>query len=312
SPLWEALADTQVVCHNAAFDLAFLARLGFEAGKVHDTMLMSNVLYTSARTRGTAPLRHGLKDCCQRELSVTLVKDLQDSNWTGTLTPGQLQYAAADASVLVPLYQALTAKLKEAGLDRAAALESAALPCVVWLGCSGVPFDRDRWHGLAGAAKTDADQLTAELNDVAPPRPDTLFAEPWNWDSPEQVQRALELAGCPVDSTGDWVLASLDHPLARLLRDHRDARKRQTTYGDAWLSHAAQDGRVYPRWVQLGANSGRMACGSPNLQNLPRGEYRRCVAASSGRVLVKAGHSPIELRIAANISRDKAPLAPAQ
>jgi ribonuclease D len=29
APLWETLADKELVLHHAAFDLAFLARLGF-------------------------------------------------------------------------------------------------------------------------------------------------------------------------------------------------------------------------------------------------------------------------------------------
>ena len=99
SPLWEALAETQVVCHNAAFDLGFLGRLGFVPARVHDTLLLSNVLYSGARTRGVAPLRHGLKDCCRRELGIELAKDLQASDWSGPLTHDQLAYAASDASV---------------------------------------------------------------------------------------------------------------------------------------------------------------------------------------------------------------------
>jgi DNA polymerase I-like protein with 3'-5' exonuclease and polymerase domains len=304
--LWGSLAEAEVVAHNAAFDLAFLARLGFEPGRVRDTRLMSQVLYASARARGVAPTRHGLKDCAGRELGRELTKDLQASDWAGSLSAEQLSYAATDAAVLVPLFRVLTDKLKAASLERAAALESAALPCVAWLGKSGVPFDRTRWHSLAAAAKADADRLTAALNAAAPARRDTLFAEPWNWDSPEQVQKALAIAGCEVDSTRDGVLAAADHPLARLVRDHRDARKRETTYGEAWLEHVARDGRVYPRWVQFGANSGRMACSAPNMQNLPRGDYRKCVAARPGRVLVKADYSQIELRIAAKVSGDRA------
>src|SRR5262249_2251444 len=45
SPLWEALADRELVLHNAAFDLAFLAQLGFmPTGKVYDTMLLAQLL----------------------------------------------------------------------------------------------------------------------------------------------------------------------------------------------------------------------------------------------------------------------------
>jgi DNA polymerase-1 len=51
-----------------------------------------------------------------------------------------------------------------------------------------------------------------------------------------------------------------------------------------------------------------MSCRSPNMQQLPRGDYRRCVRAPEGRVLVKADYSQIELRIAAKITSDPAML----
>jgi DNA polymerase I len=306
TPLWEPLAEAELIAHNAAFDLGFLIRLGFTPGRVHDTMLMSQVLFTSVRTRGTAPVRHGLKDCADRELGVTIAKELQASNWSGPLSPDQLAYAATDAAIVVPLYRQLTAKLADAGLVRAAAIESSALPAIASMSHAGVPFDRDHWQALATKAKADALRLAAELAETAPPKVDGLFGGTWNWDSPDQVREVLAQVGCPIESTNDAVLAALDHPLANLLRDYRDARKRETTYGGEWLQHVSAEGRVYPRWVQLGANSGRMACGRPNMQNLPRGEYRRCVAAPPGRVLVKADYSQIELRIAAKVSGDKA------
>jgi DNA polymerase I len=309
SPVWAPLAEAEVVIHNAAFDLGFLGRLGFVPGRVRDTLLLSQVLYAGGHTRGVPPIRHGLKDCCRRELDIELAKDLQASDWSGRLTNEQLAYAVTDATVLVPLFRALSEKLKTNGLTRATAIESAAIPCIAWLSASGVPFDSERWKSLARAAKVEAEQARATLDAAAPERPGTLFGDNWNWDSPEQVKEALALAGCSVDSTADGVLAALDHPLPNLLRDYRDAHKRLTTYGDGWLSHVASDGRVYPRWMQLGANSGRMACGSPNMQNLPRGEYRKCVAAPPGRVLVRADYSQVELRIAAKVSGDQALMA---
>src|SRR5262249_20355846 len=49
SPLWHALAEKELVLHNAVFDLGFLARLGFApAGKVHDTLLLSRLLTAGA------------------------------------------------------------------------------------------------------------------------------------------------------------------------------------------------------------------------------------------------------------------------
>jgi DNA polymerase-1 len=119
----------------------------------------------------------------------------------------------------------------------------------------------------------------------------------------------LKAAGINVEAADDDALARVNHPLADLVRQYRAARKRAGTYGKDWLQHVAPDGRVYAGWRQIGADSGRMACREPNLQNLPRGPaYRRCFAAPPGRLLLKADYSQIELRIAAKVSGDTAML----
>jgi DNA polymerase-1 len=67
----------------------------------------------------------------------------------------------------------------------------------------------------------------------------------------------------------------------------------------------ASDGRVYAHWFQLGAKTGRMASGQPNMQNMPRDPaYRQCFCPGPGRVLVKADYSQIELRIAAKVANE--------
>src|SRR5262249_53186074 len=68
SPLWEHLADKELVIHNAAFDLAFLTRLGLVPGTVHDTMLLAQLLAAGTSERVT------LAACCQRCLDRTLDK----------------------------------------------------------------------------------------------------------------------------------------------------------------------------------------------------------------------------------------------
>jgi DNA polymerase I-like protein with 3'-5' exonuclease and polymerase domains len=302
SPLWETLAEKELVFHNAAFDLAFLARIGFTpAGKVRDTMLLAQLLTAGSNERVT------LAACCQRWLNRSLDKSEQKSDWSGELTDDQLAYAAADVELLAPLLKALAAKVKEAGLVEVAKIEQRCLPAVVWMGRNGVTLDRDAWLSLARAADEEAERVRGELHGAAPPRPgNLLFAEMWNWDSSQQAKQALELAGCVVADTADETLAAVDHPLAALLRGYRLARKRAGTYGTDWLAHVAYDGRVYPSWRQTGAASGRMSCSKPNMQQLPRGDYRRCIVSPPGRVLVKADYSQIELRIAAKVSGDKA------
>src|SRR5262249_13420217 len=89
-PAFAALAATVVFGHNLSFDLGFLARRGFVPGKVCDTRILSQLLDGTRRHRGY----HGLAACVQRHLGRELPKDLQRSDWSGTLSQEQLEYAA--------------------------------------------------------------------------------------------------------------------------------------------------------------------------------------------------------------------------
>jgi DNA polymerase-1 len=306
-PVFDVLAARPLVAHNAAFDLGFLRRLGFVPGAVHDTVLLSRLLHGARHPRGF----HGLVECMARELEQALDKGQQKSDWSGELTQAQLEYAARDAAVLLPLFEALDGRVREAGMTAVADIERRCLPAVAWLSAAGVGFDADSWAALAAEAAGKAGRLAAALDEVAPARPGYLArGGAFEWDSPQQAQEAFALLGHPLDNTNDDTLAGIDHPLAALLREYRAARKLASTYGPSWGAQARHGGRIYAAWQQLGADSGRMACAKPNLQNLPRDQrYRRCFVAPPGRVLVKADYSQIELRIAAKVSGDKAMLA---
>jgi DNA polymerase-1 len=303
APLWEALAAKELIAHNAAFDLRFLARLGFTpTAPVHCTMILAQLL-----AAGTFdPV--GLAAVVDRALGMKLDKTEQASDWSGDLTPEQIAYAVRDVAVLPRLFEALTDRVKKASLGRAAEIERRCLPAMVWLSAAGVAFDRGAWKAQAQTATAEVERVGAELDEVAPKRTGDLFKSDWNWSSPAQVKAALALLGIEAADTTDATLAHIDHPFAVLLRRHREANKQATAFGSGWLRHVAEDGRVYPGWRQMGAASGRMSCGDPNMQQLPRGGSRRCVVAPPGRVLVKADYSQVELRIAAKVSGDKAML----
>jgi DNA polymerase-1 len=301
--LWETLASKDLVLHNAIFDLAFLARMGFTpAAKVQDTVLISRVLYAGTRER------HGLADCIKRELGEEMAKEMQKSEWAATLTDEQLVYAAKDAAVLRPLMETLTKKIAEAKLEQTAEIESRCLPAVAWMASHGVAVDQDAWKALAAKAKAEGVALREQMAALAPVPPGEMFVS-WKFDSPADVTRLFATLGITITDTADETLAGINHPIAALLRNYREATKRLTTYGEQWLRNV-YEGRVFAHWNQLGAEaSGRFSCSGPNLQQLPRDPtYRRCIIAPAGRVLVKADYSQVELRIAAKVSGDKAML----
>ena len=107
--------------------------------------------------------------------------------------------------------------------------------------------------------------------------------------------------------TTPWRPSTIRSP--QLVRDYRSARQLASTYGADWYADALHDGRIYAGWKQIGADSGRMACKDPNLQNLPRDiRYRRCFAAPPAACWSRRITRQIELRIAAKIAGDKAML----
>ena len=107
------------VLQNARFDRKMLATSGIELpGPVFDTMLAAQLLRTPE-----GPLRVGLDELVRYFLGETLAKKEQASDWSGPIRPEQLDYAARDAQVLLPLYRELRTRLDVAGLSRVAALE---------------------------------------------------------------------------------------------------------------------------------------------------------------------------------------------
>jgi DNA polymerase-1 len=309
APLAEVFARTTLAGHNLAFDLRFLMGSGLpvpNGERLFDTMLASQVLHSGQpEPRGT----HTLAAVVERTLGRTLDKTLQVSDWSGTLSEAQLAYAADDAAVLLPLVERQRAALRAADLERTAAIEMRALPALVWLAQSGAPFDGARWTALADGALAEQQRLEAELTRLSGTA-DMFGYSSVNWDSTDQVAKLLRRRGHQVTSTNEHVLQRLvaDEPIAVLLLQYREASRKTSAYGADFLRHVhPATGRIHAGYQQIGASSGRMACGNPNLQNIPRdAAYRACFRPGQGRCLVKADYSQIELRIVAQVSSDAA------
>lgn len=101
------------------------------------------------------------------------------------------------------------------------------------------------------------------------------------------------------------------HPIIGLILKYRELFKMKSGFVDS-LSKTinSQDKRIHPHFNQLGAETGRMSCSEPNLQNIPtRGELgrdiRRCFIPEAGFEFLSADYSQIELRIAASFSADE-------
>jgi DNA polymerase-1 len=244
---------------------------------------------------------HKLKDVVRRELALELDKDLQKAAWDGQLTDEMLAYAATDTKVLLPLADSLAFRAKEAQLKLTAEIECRALPAIAWMANAGLPFDRKGWTEHLKGLEKEKSRLMKELDKLVPEAPD---GKARNWNSHLQVREAFELAGVELPNTQKRTLARIDHPLAKTLLKYKKVSEMLSNYGPTLIGFVSDDNRIRADWHQIGADTGRMSCSKPALQNLPP-EVKRYVRTPEGKVLIKADYSQIELRIAAKISGDE-------
>ena len=299
------------IAHNAKFDAKFIKHnLGADLGGLFDTLLASQLV-----SAGDIEERHGLETVAARYLDESVDKSERLSNWNFELSEAQLEYAARDAAILLPLREKLIERLKTQSLIKCAQLEFECVPSVVDIELAGFYMHKDRWlHQLALVEKRRA-QLAEELQEVlaeesaqgslfGPQRADI------NLDSHQQLTQALERLGIPVpDSTRNWKLQPLaaQYPVIATLLEYRTVQKALTSYGQNMIELINPvTGRLHADFRQIGAPTGRFSCTNPNIQQVPHAvEYRRCFSGHpEGKKLVIADYSQIELRILAEFSGD--------
>ena len=101
----------------------------------------------------------------------------------------------------------------------------------------------------------------------------------------------------PVDATGKPSASkqalrayAADHEVVQIYLEWKKCEKRRQMT-ESLLKFLTPEGRVHASYWQLGAETGRMSCSDPNLQQVPRDDsFRSCVKAPEGWVLVDADY----------------------
>lgn len=310
-PLRELLAAARPVkvAHNAKFDAKWTRKtFGVDVGGVFDTLLASQIISAGADER------HNLEAVAGRYINVPIDKAEQLSDWSAELSRTQLEYAARDAAVMLPLREAQIVKLKAEDLIRIAQLEFECVTAVAQLELNGFFLDADRWREQLSAVEKKrallAEELQAMLSEGT--AQGSLFdnaRQDINIDSHTQLTAALKRLGVPVpDSTRNWKLQPLaaDYPVVAKLLEYRTVQKSLTSYGANIIEAISKKtGRLHADFMQIGAPTGRFGCKNPNIQQIPSSlEYRRSFRAPEKRKLVIADYSQIELRLLADVTGD--------
>ena len=313
---WLERADCRKAGENVKRDSHLLANHGIAlAGCVHDVQLESYVYEVHERhDLGSLALRH----CGWTTLSYEEVagKGASRIPFSAVSVERAAAYAAEKADCILALHERLYPRIAE---DEKlsfvyGSIEMPALPVLYRMERNGVLLDRGKLE--AQSHELGKEMLQKEQDAYA------AAGQPFNLGSPKQIQEILfERQKLPVKkktpsgqpSTDEDSLAelALDHPLPKLILEHRALSKLKSTYTDKLpKSMHARTGRVHTTYSQTTAVTGRLSSNDPNLQNIPirtpaGRRIRECFVAPAGSRIVSADYSQIELRIMAHLSGDE-------
>jgi DNA polymerase-1 len=301
--------------HNVKFDQHVLANHGVALrGVAHDALLESYVIESSAR--------HDLESLASRHLGT---QPLSIDAVTGTgaqrIPFEQVDVARASAfsaektDVALQLHATLYPKLvADEKLARIyGEIEMPVREVLYGMEREGVLIDARQLEAMSHELGQKMLDLEARAHKEA--------GQPFNLGSPKQIADIFFVKkGIPVvrktpsgaPSTDEDVLEklALDHPLAKMLLDHREISKLKSTYTDKLPRMVnPRTGRVHTTYSQAVAVTGRLSSNDPNLQNIPvrtpeGRRIREAFVAPQGRAIVSADYSQVELRIMAHISGD--------
>ena len=299
------------VFQNAKFDLKFLFVNGFNiSGPIFDTMLAAQIVRD---TRG--PFSVSLKNLAAFYLDTNLPKDEQKSDWGTKLTKEQIEYAARDAAILLPLRERLIKEIRKGNLIQVCKLEFDCLWAVVNMELSGIKVDMEKWAKLQEKYKQEQKELSLKLQKELGNGgvQMNIFGEELmggiNLDSQTQIKKALQAKGIELESTSyaDLLEYKDSSEVVEWLINYRHVSKAIQGFLSPipeWINSAS--GRIHSNYRQIGSQSGRFSCGDPNIQQIPRGkDFRECFVPEKGNKFVIADYSQIELRVAAEIAQDE-------
>ncbi len=313
---WLEDASKRKLGQNLKYDQHVLANHGVRlAGVVHDTLLQSYVLESSAR--------HDMDTLAERYLGLKTItydevtgKGAQRIGFEQVDVQRATEYSAEDADVTLRLHRVLYPKLAaDEKLKRV--YETIEMPV------REVLFRMERTGVLVDAARLEAQsrelgQKMIELEQKACAE----AGQPFNLNSPKQIGEIFfERLKLPVvkktpsgaPSTDEDVLEklALDYPLPKTLLEYRSVSKLKSTYTDKLPRMVnPRTGRVHTNYGQVTAVTGRLASNDPNLQNIPvrtpeGRRIREAFIAPPQHAIVSADYSQIELRIMAHLSEDQ-------
>ena len=261
-------------------------------------------------------LRHDLATVIENTLERPLPALKASQGDLFGISEDEINYFGEVAQLLNDAYPELVKKLEKLELN--APYFDLDIPLISVL----AEMEREGVHLNVNFYKELESEFAKEIN-IIEEEISTVSGEKINLRSPKQVGELLfEKLGFPVVrktktgySTDAEVLTELasmsNSAIPEMLLKYRELEKLQSTYVKSLpLMIHPKTGKIHTHFQPSNAATGRLSSDNPNLQNIPvRSEngrkLRKGFIPSTGRVLLSADYSQVELRLLAHFSQDE-------
>lgn len=328
--------------HNVKGDLTFLGAEGIEFPKarIHDTYLWETTLPRRS------PLSNSLKWLAKARYGASAYEARVHTEWDRGILSSQMLELIEPYLTLDLLYHWKLFREQDTsvGIEHPSSSFQIAmdyLPCVVEMELNGVACDpqalEEKITELEGRSKLQEHTLRqmafdakdkflplakAQIESKDPSKLAKKQADfeaeflksGINVDSPKQMKAFFTALGFPVDATNEGVLAEIADqcPAANILLDVKSTHKKLNTNCYEYrriIEHPDGDGLIHAHYAVSGAETTRMRCRQPNMQNVEGVLRGLFTSRYRGGKLLVSDLSAIEYRVIAHLSEDPKLLA---
>jgi DNA polymerase I len=240
-----------------------------------------------------------------------------------------LLYNGMDAKYHYGIWSKLWPIIKEQRLTGAYDLAVRRVPTLTLSQLRGVPVDQDEVTVLAEKYEKKLTRVYEKIQSLEVVQefrrkrgykfgplsnPDVIYVFDDMLQRPE-VHVVDKYSKKDKRSAAEGVLTQIKHPLAKALLELREANGTKSKYIDALREGDPDcvlfpDGLIHAQFNTFFAETGRLSCESPNLQNFPKRdeetkEVRRSIHAQKGEMILSLDYGQIEARVIAMFTHDK-------
>lgn len=285
-----------------------------------DVMIASYVL----ETEGENEIENIVKNELEVEISsfeTEFQKERRKRNFDGLSDKIKAEFLAIRGFYIYNLEKILKVELKNNGLlEVYENLESKLIPVLAQMEENGIKIDKNYFKNFENELNEKINKLILNIHKIADD-------EEFNIDSSQQLGEILfEKMQIPVVKktktrystdmevlekiADDNELSDEKREIAKNLLEYRAFKKLLSTYIEPIPQYADKDDRIHTTFNQNGTATGRLSSANPNLQNIPARtddgmRIRTGFVAQDGYSLISFDYSQIELRVLAELSKDK-------